>query len=210
MAAEFLHLYMENFIKPILGYDPSWKYFNEGKVFGHIKGYYGCIEAQGRGTLHCHMLVWLQGLLDPQEIKDWALKEGNEPFQFDPAPEILLLYGNQYACAVSNLSDISTTDVLREKDFEWLVQECQSHSHTASCYKCCKSSVNKECRYNLKENVYIPQTTIDMTTSEMSYKVSNGMINNYNPTILKALCCNVDIKFIGSGPVCESDFVLYN
>ncbi|KAJ7889130.1 hypothetical protein B0H14DRAFT_2692395 [Mycena olivaceomarginata] len=27
-------------------------------------------QAQGRGTLHCHMLVWLEGNPTPQELRD--------------------------------------------------------------------------------------------------------------------------------------------
>ena len=35
-------------------------------LFGGCDAYYGMVEAQGRGTLHCHMLVWLTGSLSPQ------------------------------------------------------------------------------------------------------------------------------------------------
>ena len=27
------------------------------------------VEAQGRGTLHCHMLIWLAGYLSPSDLK---------------------------------------------------------------------------------------------------------------------------------------------
>lgn len=48
----------------MLGYDIVNKTASEG-IFGTVKAYYGCVEAQGRGTLHCHMMVWLEGGLDP-------------------------------------------------------------------------------------------------------------------------------------------------
>ena len=32
-----------------------------GGVFGDIIGYYACPECQGRGTLHCHIVLWLRG-----------------------------------------------------------------------------------------------------------------------------------------------------
>lgn len=35
------------------------------KVAFSVKAYYGCVEAQGGGTLHCHMLVWVEGGLNP-------------------------------------------------------------------------------------------------------------------------------------------------
>jgi hypothetical protein len=36
------------------------------------------IEVQGRGTLHCHILVWLQGNLSPQAL--WDKMKGDGPF----------------------------------------------------------------------------------------------------------------------------------
>lgn len=64
VAAKFFNVYMKAFIKSLLGYDESL----EGGVSGLVKGYYGCVEMQGRGTLHCHMLVWVEGGLDPNQI----------------------------------------------------------------------------------------------------------------------------------------------
>ena len=29
-------------------------------ILGHLAAYYGVVKAQGRGTLHLHMLLWLQ------------------------------------------------------------------------------------------------------------------------------------------------------
>jgi hypothetical protein len=37
-------------------------------IFGHCQAYYGMVEAQGRGTLHCHMLVWIAGNPSPRKL----------------------------------------------------------------------------------------------------------------------------------------------
>ena len=67
VAAKFFNIYMKAFISALLGYDP--KQMNlEGGILGVVKAYYGCVETQGRGTLHCHMMVWLEGGLNPNEI----------------------------------------------------------------------------------------------------------------------------------------------
>ncbi|KAJ7340885.1 hypothetical protein DFH08DRAFT_915682 [Mycena albidolilacea] len=63
---------MKAFISALLGYDPEHKNL-EGGILGVVKAYYGYVEAQGRGTLHCHMVVWLEGGLNPDEIKKQAL-----------------------------------------------------------------------------------------------------------------------------------------
>ena len=65
---------MKAFIHTLLGHHPH-KQTSESGIFGLVKGYYGCIEAQGRGTLHCHMLVWLEGGLNLDEIKQHVLQD---------------------------------------------------------------------------------------------------------------------------------------
>ncbi|KAF5325769.1 hypothetical protein D9611_000667 [Ephemerocybe angulata] len=42
-------------------------------LYGHCDAYYGVVEAQGRGTLHCHMLLWLRGHPAPSVLKDIIL-----------------------------------------------------------------------------------------------------------------------------------------
>jgi hypothetical protein len=53
MIKEFVHI--------ILGY----KRRDQIGLFGNCEAYYGMVEQQGRGTLHCHMLVWLKGHPSP-------------------------------------------------------------------------------------------------------------------------------------------------
>jgi len=65
---------MKAFIKTLLGYDTTGMNL-EGGALGLVKSYYGCVEAQGRGMLHCHMLVWIEGGLNPDEIKEHILTD---------------------------------------------------------------------------------------------------------------------------------------
>ncbi|KZV75924.1 hypothetical protein PENSPDRAFT_570654, partial [Peniophora sp. CONT] len=48
----------------------------EQGLFGMSDGYFGSVEAQGRGSLHCHMLIWLRGNLSPQDVRD---RMGSDP-----------------------------------------------------------------------------------------------------------------------------------
>jgi hypothetical protein len=57
-------LQMQSFIDIIL------RYKHRPGIFGHCKAYYGMVEAQGRGTLHCHFLVWITGNPSPQELHE--------------------------------------------------------------------------------------------------------------------------------------------
>jgi len=55
-AAKFFNIVIDAFTSYILGFNQP-----EGGIFGHASAYFGCIEEQGTGTLHIHMLVWLMG-----------------------------------------------------------------------------------------------------------------------------------------------------
>lgn len=56
-GAEFFKLMVDQFTKVFLGEQQSGK----RGVFGWVKFYYGMVEAQNRGSLHLHILIWLEG-----------------------------------------------------------------------------------------------------------------------------------------------------
>ena len=80
VAAKFFNIYMKAFISAVLGYEPDERKI-EGGILGLVKAYYGCVEAQGRGTLHCHMMIWLEGGLNPNEIKERVIDKGDVEFK---------------------------------------------------------------------------------------------------------------------------------
>ena len=81
VASKFFNLYMKAFIKNILGFDvESLEGKSKEGILGLVNGYYGCVETQGRGTLHCHMLVWLDGALNCDEIRNKVMS-GDSDFQ---------------------------------------------------------------------------------------------------------------------------------
>ncbi|OJT09408.1 hypothetical protein TRAPUB_14111 [Trametes pubescens] len=64
-CAKFFDKMITNFIDIVLRFGRS-----ERGLFGKCKAYFGTVEAQGRGTLHCHMLIWLDGHPSPQKLRD--------------------------------------------------------------------------------------------------------------------------------------------
>jgi len=63
-CALFFDKMITSFIRIILCYGRE-----EPGIYGRCKAYYGMVEAQGKGTLHCHMLIWLEGHSSPQDTK---------------------------------------------------------------------------------------------------------------------------------------------
>ncbi|KAF8340221.1 hypothetical protein F5887DRAFT_1062648 [Amanita rubescens] len=197
---------MNNFFSSVLGYTPERQ--RKKGLFGYTKAFYGCVEAQGRGTLHCHMLVWLEGALNPNEIRERLLIPTDKHFEkklidyletniatnlpLDPGDISNVLSSSNHPCSVRCVVPFA-------KDMHNLVQKCQLHTHSATCFKYCKNSQDLTCRFRIDAKNHRPHTTVDYETGEIAYQCQNGLINNYNQTIIESLRCNMDIKFIGSG-----------
>ncbi|KAJ4478722.1 hypothetical protein C8J55DRAFT_394325, partial [Lentinula edodes] len=191
---------MKAFIRDLLRYDPSDKELTGG-ILGVVKGYYGCVEAQGRGTLHCHMMVWLEGSLNPNKIRECSSCPRIPSTDLHPSSvRGTTMFGyHGYDC--------DSKEILQQ-DLHNLVHSCQVHKHTATCYKYCKdSSKPKECRFGLDDSNVVLESCFDPDTGELNLRCLDGLVNNFNETILRAIRCNMDIKFIGSGASAKA--VLY-
>ena len=218
IAAQFFDTYVKVFLSTLLGYDPTQKDLT-GRVLGLVKGYYGCVESQGRGTLHCHMLVWLEGALNPNEIRDRVMKNrdtewGQQLIRYlddaitnvipdDPDPQLSIPSLSHHPCSVRGVNleepDLGTRLKSRLKDLYGVVRECQSHSHTKTCYKYQKAGGDLRCRFDHNETNFREISEFDPETAEICLRCLHGMVNNFNATIIEAIRCNMDIKFIGSG-----------
>jgi len=218
VAAKFFNIYMKAFISALLGYDPKQKNL-EGGILGVVKAYYGCVEPQGRGTLHCHMMVWVEGGLNPNEIKSHVLEEGDSDFcghllaflddtisnsiPVDPDLDLEVPSSLHHPCSVRGVNRNLTGEDLekaRQKDMHNLAKKCQSHTHSGTCYKYWKGPPDpKQCRFDLDEKNVCAESSIDIETGKICLRCLDGLVNNFNKTILEAMRCNMDIKFIGSG-----------
>ncbi|KAJ3843073.1 hypothetical protein F5878DRAFT_506438, partial [Lentinula raphanica] len=211
---------MNAFINSILGYKPS-QTDNGSGILGHVSGYYGCVEAQGRGTLHCHMLIWVVGGLNPDEIKQCVQCDDGVAFRErliaflddtisssiipDPIPDQSGVQSAQFhPCSVRGpyiptVPDIESEKVV-QKDRHFLSKCCQTHKHTATCYKYWRGPPDpRTCRFELDVTNVNGTTFFDEDTGELHLRKLDGLVNDFNETILAAVRCNMDLKFIGSG-----------
>ncbi|KDQ16320.1 hypothetical protein BOTBODRAFT_72433, partial [Botryobasidium botryosum FD-172 SS1] len=216
---------IKKFISEVLAYDPDHKDL-KGGILGVCKGYYGCVECQGRGTLHQHMLVWVHGALSPNKMKERISKLKDENFceqlkaflddtistHVPPLPEqleqdTLVPSSKHHPCSVRGPSLGLPTEEYeraRQADLHHLVKKCQTHTHKETCWKHCKVDEVKTCRFGLDPSNTTPETIIDMETGEITLQHLEGMINNYCEVILEAVRCNVDIKPVLSGAVAKA------
>ncbi|KZO92228.1 hypothetical protein CALVIDRAFT_487901, partial [Calocera viscosa TUFC12733] len=221
-AARSFHQTMQRFIEIILRYGRG-----EG-LFGTCSGVYGMVEAQGRGTLHCHMLIWLRGHLNPQAMRnrmtddlewrhrmfEWLERHihcelpgtmgvveehgGPHPKPKHGAKEI-----NPCTMPGPSISDLCAEDFQREywEHVKALVEECNWHEHKATCFSRLKKGEvrgDETCRMGIDGST-CPQTGVDAETGSILLRRLHPRINEYNDVIMFLLKCNMDIQFIGSG-----------
>jgi hypothetical protein len=119
IAAEFFDTYLNAFFSAILRYDPTQRSTEPG-VVGVVKAYYGCVEAQGRGSLHCHMVVWVHGGLNSKEIQEEAMADEEwrdrlidfldkticNVIPTDPDPDMSVQSCQHHACSTRGISTV--------------------------------------------------------------------------------------------------------
>ena len=59
-TAKFFHVLITNILNTMI----------VGGVLGPIKAYFGTVESQGRGSLHLHLLIWLDHNMKPADMKE--------------------------------------------------------------------------------------------------------------------------------------------
>ncbi|KAF8123174.1 hypothetical protein EV363DRAFT_1273007, partial [Boletus edulis] len=218
---------MTAFIQSVLGYNSTPACSARSSVsrcdgigiLGRVNAYYGCVEAQGRGSLHCHMLVWLKDSLNCDEIKQRVQHVGDTEFRnrliaflddtiassvtADPLPEIDICSSVNHPCSVRGPSLEGSDDSVflkRKKDVHCLATACQVHKHTTTCFKYWKGPPEpRECRFGLDEKNFVGRSYVDDETGDVHLRYLDGMVNRYNETMLECLRCNMDIQFVGSG-----------
>ncbi|PPQ97075.1 hypothetical protein CVT26_001258 [Gymnopilus dilepis] len=64
-SAKFFDLMVQTFVKIILKHGTGRR-----GLYGVCEAYFGAVEAQGKGTLHIHMLIWLRGHPSPEILRE--------------------------------------------------------------------------------------------------------------------------------------------
>ncbi|KAJ3720729.1 hypothetical protein DFJ43DRAFT_960931, partial [Lentinula guzmanii] len=196
-------------------------------VFGKVSVYYGVVEAQGRGTLHLHLLIWLKHGLSPLDIKHrydndpvWAKKllnwyddvfsqsipEGSVPYDHKNA-----LYKRQPVMSRPlNPSDSNFEHNFNQDLCDILENTGMIHKHNDTCYKYLPKVIHslrdddKDCRFQLPRPTH-EQSHFD-EDGHLVLKCNNGSVNGHNPLIIASERCNLDSKPIGSGNVAMAMF----
>jgi len=60
-SACFFHFMLQLVLRTLYGFHvTAYRVSTETGILGSLSAYYGMVESQGRGTLHCHLLFWMK------------------------------------------------------------------------------------------------------------------------------------------------------
>ncbi|QRV90748.1 Helitron helicase-like domain at N-terminus [Ceratobasidium sp. AG-Ba] len=179
-------------------------------VLGRLKGYYGVVEAQGRGSLHVHMLLWLENTPSPDQMQ--TLLESEE-FRKRVAEYV----DASVRAHLDGMTEEAINETSPESDLAWsrppnpelpgfpeefamrerrLVRAQQVHlckKSTCLRWKGGEWVCKRRAPFPIS-----PETTVS-ASGLVTPKRTYGYLNNWNPSVLVYGSCNNDIKFISHG-----------
>ncbi|KAJ7635224.1 hypothetical protein FB45DRAFT_676824, partial [Roridomyces roridus] len=195
-------------------------------IFGKVKVYFGVVEAQGRGSLHLHILIWLAHGLSPLDIQERckdpdflqkAFRWYEDVFCQD-LPEETVSYspeeheykGQPVMSRPTRISDNDLALDISQEVRDIMENTAQIHSHGDTCFKYLPKTLrnrkdnDKDCRFQL------PRETVEATHVDedgvIVLKCNHGSVNAFNKIVVLLQRCNMDSKPVGSGTVAMAMF----
>lgn len=213
-AATFFNLIINAVIEELFGIKghstKKQKISRKEGIFGKVASYVGTVEAQGRGTLHLHMILWLCGAPTAERMRELLktdafrsrvtdfIKANIKADVDDTNTRQLISAKRENAVSYSRPVDPRSTNYLHNKrDAERrLVRAVQVH-------KCSKEAclILRNNRIQCKRRAPFDLSPRDWIDEDGSWgpRRTDGYINNWNPAILHTVRANHDCKLISNG-----------
>lgn len=212
-AAKFFRYIIVAMLETLFGVDASGHKVKSTKgILGEVEAYYGVVEAQGRGTLHLHMLIWLKNAPSSDDVNT-LLEDGI--FR----QKLVAYIRENIRAHLDGFSEEGIKTIAREKELAYsrppnpksaaykaerrereraVVRSQQVHTCTP---KTCLRLNKKTGKLDCKRHAPFPLHESDFANSDgtIGPRRTYGYLNSWNPTITECLCCNNDIKFLTSG-----------
>jgi hypothetical protein len=179
--------------------------FKKG-LFGKYLAHYGVVETQGRGGLHLHCLLWIEGVPESEALRR-ALRDDMDFQQRvvqyrefvvceSLCEEILYAESDGLWRGVENLNPPEKMDV-SSVEFDKLVSllATQVNIHKSSHTSSCRKFGAKECRFNFPREIVAASFFNEQTGSILSHR-NHKWLNPYNKILMFLLRCNHDIQLL--------------
>ena len=179
-------------------------------VLGDMAAYIGAVEAQGRGTLHFHVIAWLKGSPTSSRMKELLQKEEfrKKVADFIAANIRSDIAGanGQEIRAMKKEKAVSYSRPVdpRQSDYAARARHAEQNLARATQVHTCTS----EACLKLVKNRLVCKRHAPFALSEKDWIAPDGSwgsrrrygyINAWSPPIMQAVRCNQDIKLISNG-----------
>ena len=212
-AAKFFHFMIWTILETLFGIKvTNYQVKSRKGILGKISAYFGTVESQGRGTLHLHILIWLDDTPSADELVELLKTEEfrDRVHSFIKANIRSYLPGLESAESVKEItkdSDIAYSrppnpsaedydDQLRT--FELNVARAEQ-IHTCKLRRCLIPGPDGVLR--CKRRAPFKCSTSDFVTEDGDWgsKRLYPYVNAWNPAVLVNARCNNDIKLLTNG-----------
>jgi hypothetical protein len=211
-AAKYFFFIIDAILRTLFQIEAKQNQVKSGMgILGRISAYFGVVEAQGRGTLHLHMLIWFCNTPNMYELHELMRTEEFRNRLRD-------FIKRNIRAHLDNLDEETIRNMPKESDLPysrppnpesptWLeemhdrerrvVRSSQIHTCTrATCLRFDRHG-NLVCKrrapWRLSAEEYVDEY------GDWNPKRTYGFLNNYCPAISTTICCNNDIKLLTNG-----------
>ncbi|KAH8976856.1 hypothetical protein EDB86DRAFT_2768594, partial [Lactarius hatsudake] len=211
-ACLFFHLIINTILRSLLGitgFSSSGPIERETGILGKIAAYVGTVEAQGRGTLHLHMILWLCGSVTTEKMKELLATEqfrkaltsfisANIRAHIPDAPGVAVL-------SIPCERVVTFSRPVHPQTHEYEVSRADAEKRIArtvqvhQCSHVCMKISNS--RLVCKRWAPFPLFANDWVDEHGNWgpKRTYTYLNNWCPAILQTVRTNHDIKLITNG-----------
>jgi len=211
-AAKYFHFIIDCVLEILFGVKASKRGSHVRRktgIFGDMAAYIGAVEAQGRGTLHFHVIAWLKGSPTSSRMKELLQKEAfrKKVAEFIAAnirSDIAGANGHQIkamkkekAVSYSRPVDPRQQNYLACARYTEEILARATQVHTCTTEACLKLVKN---RLICKRHAPFALSEEDWIAPDGSWgsRRRYGYINAWSPPIMQAVRCNQDIKLISN------------
>ncbi|KIK18418.1 hypothetical protein PISMIDRAFT_109548 [Pisolithus microcarpus 441] len=209
-AAKFFHFMIKTIVETLFGVHvtPHQVYQRKG-IFGFVSAYFGVVESQGRGSLHLHILLWLNNVPTMQEMESLLTQTDFR----DRAPTFIkaniraYLPGLESADAIRRIPNevdvaYSWPPTPASANYDLQLSELErrvvraKQLHTCEARRCLIPSKNGQ--LICKRRVLFPVAEEDFIreTGEWGMKRLHAYLNAWVPALSINARCNNDVKLL--------------
>ncbi|KAE8228546.1 hypothetical protein CF326_g6517 [Tilletia indica] len=218
-AADYFHFAVAATFQFLFGWDVRAKKSSaKGGILGRLAGFFMVKEHTMRGQLHGHVLLWLEGGINPGDLRQKLGRDSDFQQRYLGFLDDLIYHHlppkvpgscNDAVNAESTTQELNTSTAREEvapdpadpkyselfqEDHRRLGEILQRHKCRATCFKNGRSS----CRFLFPHDIN-QDTSYDPETRSINMRVQDSTVNWHNPTLLVATRYNHDLKCVQSG-----------